>query len=131
MDSTLGQTPENDDWTLPPDSSVYVRSYGQGKKWIPGRVKSATEARMVTVETPRAIVRRHVDQVRRRPDSPPMFPVADTSARGPPDAKHGHQWNSAFGNPEKPPSTDQVAEDNIIPRHSPLPTISSPAAAPQ
>ncbi|KAL1428538.1 hypothetical protein MTO96_002904 [Rhipicephalus appendiculatus] len=80
---TQGQTRENDDWTLPPDSSVYVRNYGQWKKWIPGRVKSATGARMVTVETPGAIVRRHVDQVRRRPDSPPMFPVADTTARGP------------------------------------------------
>ncbi|KAL1482913.1 hypothetical protein MTO96_033484 [Rhipicephalus appendiculatus] len=81
--SPRSQTQENDDWRLPPDSSVYVRNYGQGKKWIPGRVTSATGARMVAVETPGAMVRRHVDQVRHRPDSPPMFPVTETTACAP------------------------------------------------
>ncbi|KAL1436549.1 hypothetical protein MTO96_049454 [Rhipicephalus appendiculatus] len=117
---------------------MYVRNYGQGKKWIPGRVKSATGARMITVETPGVIVRRHVDQVRRRPDSPPMFPVADTTAPAP-GATQTPGPNTAINetlpletvNPENPPSTDHVAEDNIQPRQSPLPTISSPAAAPQ
>ncbi|KAL1481633.1 hypothetical protein MTO96_034325 [Rhipicephalus appendiculatus] len=33
------ETRENDDWTLTPDSSVYVRDYGQWKKGIPGRVQ--------------------------------------------------------------------------------------------
>ncbi|XP_037508579.1 uncharacterized protein K02A2.6-like [Rhipicephalus sanguineus] len=133
-----GQNRENDDWTPPPDSSVYVRNYGQGEKWIPGRVKSATGARMVTVETPGAIVRRHVDQVRRRLDSSSMFPVADTTARGPrPTQTPGtstavnETLPSETVAPENPPSTDQVAEDNTQPRHSPLPTTSSPAEAPQ
>lgn len=62
---------ENDDWT--PDSSVYVRNYGQREKWILGRVKS----RMVTVETSGAIVRSI-----KRLDLLSMFPVADTTTRG-------------------------------------------------
>ncbi|XP_049529021.1 uncharacterized protein LOC125947782 [Dermacentor silvarum] len=75
LDRDIEQRPndESDDCTLPPDSIVYVRNYGQGEKWIPGRVKSATGARMVTVETPNAIVKRHVDQVRRRSDSSPRW----------------------------------------------------------
>ncbi|KAL1472498.1 hypothetical protein MTO96_022952 [Rhipicephalus appendiculatus] len=93
---------------------------------------------MVTVETPGAIVRRHVDQVRRRPVSPPMFPVADTAARAP-GASQTPGTSTAINEtlpfetvtPENPPSSDQVAEDNIHPHQSPFPTISSPAAAPQ
>lgn len=93
---------------------------------------------MVTVETPGAIVWRHVDQVRRCLDSSSMFPVADTTARGRgptqtpgPSTAFNETLPSETVTPENPPSTDQVAEDNTQPHHSPLPTTSSLAEAPQ
>lgn len=53
-----------DDWTLLPETSVYVRNYGSGDKWIPGRVKTASGSRMATVETSGGLAQRHADQVR-------------------------------------------------------------------
>ncbi|XP_075526203.1 uncharacterized protein LOC142557875 [Dermacentor variabilis] len=58
-----GKSGTSDDWTLAPDTHVYVRNFGKGDKWKTGTVKSAGGARMVTVETPEGLVRRHVDQV--------------------------------------------------------------------
>lgn len=49
---------------LPPMTcAVHVRNYGSNGKWMPGRVTAISGGRMVTVDTPQAIVRRHVDQV--------------------------------------------------------------------
>nr|XP_050041632.1 uncharacterized protein K02A2.6-like [Dermacentor andersoni] len=63
-----GDTPfDNQEWLPQLESRVHVRNYGAGDKWIPGHVTSTSGTRMVTAETPGAIVRRHVDQVRRRP----------------------------------------------------------------
>lgn len=64
-------SPGADDWTISPRSSVYVRNYGVGKRWTPGRVKSASGARMIAVDTPTGVVQRHIDQVRRRRESTP------------------------------------------------------------
>ncbi|XP_075534583.1 uncharacterized protein LOC142568589 [Dermacentor variabilis] len=58
----------SDDWTLAPDTNVYVRNFGKGDKWKMGTVKSADGARMVTVETPEGLVRRHIGQVHTRKD---------------------------------------------------------------
>nr|XP_037286291.1 uncharacterized protein LOC119179329 [Rhipicephalus microplus] len=58
--------PASDDWVVPMESNVYVRNYGVGEKWTPGRVQSTAGSRMVTVQTPHSVVRRHVDQVRPR-----------------------------------------------------------------
>nr|XP_037269330.1 uncharacterized protein LOC119161097 [Rhipicephalus microplus] len=58
--------PASDDWVVPIESNVYVRNYGVGEKWTPGRVQSTAGSRMVTVQTPHSVVRRHVDQVRPR-----------------------------------------------------------------
>ncbi|XP_042148117.1 uncharacterized protein LOC120840483 [Ixodes scapularis] len=62
-----GSTQETEEWTLPPDTAVYARNYGQGEKWTPGKVQSTTGSRMVTIQTPTGVVRRHIDQVRSRP----------------------------------------------------------------
>lgn len=64
-------SPGADDWTISPGSSVYVRNYGVGKRWTPGRVQSASGARMIAVDTPTGVVQRHIDQVRRRRESTP------------------------------------------------------------
>ncbi|XP_065311646.1 uncharacterized protein [Dermacentor albipictus] len=135
-DAVEGPTEESHDWTLPPDSSVYVRNYGQGENWIPGRVKSATGARMVTVETPTAIVKRHVDQVRRRSDSSPRFP--DTTARGPgsnqtpgPSTATNATTSLEAAAPVNSPDAGQIADDSIRPHTPPLPTSLSPAEASQ
>ncbi|XP_077560851.1 uncharacterized protein LOC144175684 [Haemaphysalis longicornis] len=55
-----GSTRETEEWTLPPDTAVYARNYGQGEKWTTG-------SRMVIIQTPAGVVRRHIDQVRSRP----------------------------------------------------------------
>nr|XP_037285150.1 LOW QUALITY PROTEIN: uncharacterized protein LOC119178090 [Rhipicephalus microplus] len=62
-----GSTQETEEWTLPPDTAVYARNYGQGEKWTPGKVQSTTGSRMVTIQKPVGVVRRHIDQVRSRP----------------------------------------------------------------
>ncbi|XP_065292073.1 uncharacterized protein [Dermacentor albipictus] len=131
-----GPTEESHDWTLPPDSSVYVRNYGQGEKWIPGHVKSATGARMVTVETPTAIVKRHGDQVRRRSDSSPRFP--DTTARSPgsnqtPGPSTATNATTSLEAAAHVNSLDagQIADDSIRPHTPSLPTSLSPAEASQ
>nr|XP_050035729.1 uncharacterized protein LOC126532081 [Dermacentor andersoni] len=49
-----------------PGDAVYVRNYGIGEKWTPGKVKSTSGARLVTVATEDGVVRRHVDQIRKR-----------------------------------------------------------------
>ncbi|XP_037505909.1 uncharacterized protein K02A2.6-like [Rhipicephalus sanguineus] len=56
---------EDTDWNFTPGQSVYVRNYGTGDKWTPGRVRATTGARLLEVETEAGIVRRHMDQVRR------------------------------------------------------------------
>ncbi|XP_075747067.1 uncharacterized protein LOC142804232 [Rhipicephalus microplus] len=53
-----------DDWTLLPETSVCVRNYYSGDKWIPGRVKTTSGSRMATVETSGGLAQRHADQVR-------------------------------------------------------------------
>ncbi|KAM7284976.1 uncharacterized protein ISCGN_031970 [Ixodes scapularis] len=68
---TVAEPPQGrNDWAVQPDSTVYVRNYGVGEKWTPGRVKTTT--RMATVETPTAVIRRHTDQVRPRHDASPQ-----------------------------------------------------------
>ncbi|XP_075723548.1 uncharacterized protein LOC142765778 [Rhipicephalus microplus] len=66
---SLGKSSESDEWTLAPDTNVYIRNFGKGEKWKTGTVKSADGARIVTVETPEGLVRRHVDYVHTRRDS--------------------------------------------------------------
>lgn len=64
---SAGVTCESQERVPPVDSRVHVRNYGTGSQWLPGQVISTSGTRMVTVETPGAIVRRHVDQVRLQP----------------------------------------------------------------
>nr|XP_037292141.1 uncharacterized protein LOC119188279 [Rhipicephalus microplus] len=56
---------EDTDWYIAPGQFVYVRNYGTGDKWTPGRVKAITGARLLEVETEAGIVRRRMDQVRK------------------------------------------------------------------
>ncbi|KAK8780363.1 hypothetical protein V5799_018295 [Amblyomma americanum] len=51
-------------WYFVPGDAVYVRNYGVGEKWTPGKVKSA--ASLVTVVTEDGVVQRYVDQIRKR-----------------------------------------------------------------
>ncbi|XP_077553849.1 uncharacterized protein LOC144168761 [Haemaphysalis longicornis] len=95
LDTCLPPRDENlspcaDDWTISPGSSVYVRNYGVGKRWTPGRVKSASGARMIAVDTPTGVVQRHIDQVRRPRESTPESASAGATegaeAEGEPDS---------------------------------------------
>ncbi|XP_049519122.1 uncharacterized protein LOC125943700 [Dermacentor silvarum] len=67
-----GPANEPDDWQLSsPEADVYARNFGTGEKWTPGIVQSKIGSRMVAIRTPAGSVRRHVDQVRKRENSPP------------------------------------------------------------
>lgn len=69
--STLAEPSQGQDaCTLQPKTSVYVRNYGSGDKWIPGRVKTTSGSRMATVETSGGLAQRHADQVRLQRNSP-------------------------------------------------------------
>ncbi|XP_040360851.1 uncharacterized protein LOC121048498 [Ixodes scapularis] len=88
-----------DDWAVQPDSTLYVRNYGAGEKWTPGRVQTTTGARMATVETPAAVIRRHTDHVRPRHDaSPQSLPdsrasnATEASGRAPPSKTSMRLW---------------------------------------
>lgn len=70
------------EWLPQLKSSVHVRNYGTEEKWIPGHVTSTSGTRMVTVETPGAIVRRHVDQVRLRPTETQSPDIAEDARPG-------------------------------------------------
>ncbi|XP_049269264.1 uncharacterized protein K02A2.6-like [Rhipicephalus sanguineus] len=80
-----GRSGESDEWTLAPDANVYIRNFGKGEKWKTGTVQSADGARMVTVETPEGLVRRHVDQVHTRIDS--VEPLRDREGESMPKSR--------------------------------------------
>ncbi|XP_075533773.1 uncharacterized protein LOC142566776 [Dermacentor variabilis] len=56
---------------------VWVRNFGQGKRWRPGIVKSTGGSRLVTVDTPDGLARRHFDQIFRRVPVSPVTPKAE------------------------------------------------------
>lgn len=76
---------DNTTWSFAPGDTVYVRNYGVGDKWTPGKVKSTTGARLVTVQTDEGVVRRHTEQVRKcstdTTGTPPAEPLEDPMPR--------------------------------------------------
>ncbi|XP_037529334.1 uncharacterized protein K02A2.6-like [Rhipicephalus sanguineus] len=62
-----------------PGDYVYVRNYGAGDKWSPGTVEATRGTRFLEVKTVDGLVRRHVDQVRKR--STHETPAADDMSR--------------------------------------------------
>nr|XP_037284101.1 uncharacterized protein K02A2.6-like [Rhipicephalus microplus] len=66
-------------WNFAPGDYVYVRNYGAGDKWFPGTVEATRGTRLLEVKTVDGLVRRHVDQVRKR--SPDETPAADDMSR--------------------------------------------------
>lgn len=68
-------------WNFAPGDSVYVRNYGAGDKWSPGTVEATSGARLLDVKTADGLVRRHLDQVRKR--SPDETPAAVDLSRPP------------------------------------------------
>ncbi|KAH7951995.1 hypothetical protein HPB52_016639 [Rhipicephalus sanguineus] len=52
---------------------VWSRQYGQpGQRWLSGTVTTVEGKRLLTVNTPRGVQRRHLDQVRARASSTPV-----------------------------------------------------------
>lgn len=69
-------------WTIAPGDAVYVRNYGAGDKWTPGKVKSTEGSRVVSVETDNGIVHRHADQVRKRMPDRPSATMSNNDSEG-------------------------------------------------
>ncbi|XP_077552693.1 uncharacterized protein LOC144167222 [Haemaphysalis longicornis] len=110
-----GSTRETEEWTLPSDTAVYARNYGQGDKWTPGKVQSATGSRMVTIQTPAGVVRRHIDQVHSRPS--------------PASARSGVHRDQDEGSPSAaaaPTPTDNEGDLNEQPADQVVPAQPSP-----
>lgn len=79
---------ESASWYFAPGDAVYVRNYGVGDKWTPGKVKSTSGARLVTVATADGVVRRHVDQVRKRSSDTGASRETATPEEPPPEGQH-------------------------------------------
>nr|XP_037273093.1 uncharacterized protein K02A2.6-like [Rhipicephalus microplus] len=73
------------EWNFAPGDPVYLRNYGRGDKWTPGKVRSTSGARIVSVDTENGLVHRHMDQLRRRKIEEPSSPEALTSPQISPD----------------------------------------------
>lgn len=122
-------SPGADDWTISPGSSVYVRNYGAGKRWTPGRVKAASGARMIAVDTPRGLVQRHIDQVRRRRESTPGSAPAGTTEGADAEAEP-----ASVTTPVPSPALQRTSRRNEQDRSPELPAadgrsgVSTPAA---
>ncbi|XP_077527136.1 uncharacterized protein LOC144138622 [Haemaphysalis longicornis] len=115
LEYSPGSTRETKEWTLPPDTAVYARNYGQGEKWTPGKVQSTTGSRMVIIQTPAGVVRRHIDKVRSRPS--------------PASARSGVHRDQDVGSPSAaaaPTPTDNEGDLNEQPADQVAPAKSSP-----
>ena len=51
-----------------PDDQVFIRNYGVGDRWLPGKIVSSDGTRYYTVTTGDNMCRRHIDQLRPRSD---------------------------------------------------------------
>ncbi|KAM7309528.1 uncharacterized protein ISCGN_006535 [Ixodes scapularis] len=107
-------TQETEEWTPPPDTAVYARNYGQGEKWTPGKVQSTTGSRMVTIQTPTGVVRRHIDQVRSRPSPASARSGVRDQDEGSPSAAAAPAPTDNEGDLNEQP-TDQVAPAQASP----------------
>lgn len=73
-------------WNFAPGDPVYLRNYGRGDKWTPGKVRSISGARIVSVDTENGLVHRHMDQLRRKIIEEPSSPEALASPQISPDS---------------------------------------------
>ncbi|XP_037502493.1 uncharacterized protein K02A2.6-like [Rhipicephalus sanguineus] len=116
---------ESDDLLPPTNCDVHVRNYGSNGRWMPGRVTATSGGRMVTVETPQAIVRRHIDQVRTRRG----FSQDEPLWTHPGDISKGNTPSTTPLDPPPPANPDEAVEAS--PQETlPLTDQPEPAAVP-
>ncbi|XP_037558478.2 uncharacterized protein LOC125946583 [Dermacentor silvarum] len=90
-------------WSFAPGDTIYVRNYGVGDKWTPGKVKSTTGARLVTVQTDEGVVRRHTDQVRKRSADTSGTPSAEPQDDPMPTEERALDSSTTSDGSEAPP----------------------------
>ncbi|KAL3197897.1 hypothetical protein MRX96_044641 [Rhipicephalus microplus] len=72
-EATVNGVPNSGKKEFAPGREVWSRQYSQlGQRWLPGTVATVEGKRLLTVNTPRGVQRRHVDQVRPRDSSTPV-----------------------------------------------------------
>lgn len=72
-EATVNGVPNSGKKEFAPGREVWSRQYSQlGQRWLPGTVTTVEGKRLLTVNTPRGVQRRHVDQVRPRDSSTPI-----------------------------------------------------------
>ncbi|KAH9369553.1 hypothetical protein HPB48_019659 [Haemaphysalis longicornis] len=93
-------------WNSAPADPVYLRNYGRGEKWTPGKVRSTSGARIVSVDTESGLVHRHMDQLRRRRIEDPSTPedlLSPQISSDPPVQDREAPTATAPGLPDHPP----------------------------
>nr|XP_037275799.1 uncharacterized protein K02A2.6-like [Rhipicephalus microplus] len=72
-EATVNGVPNSGKKEFAPGREVWSRQYSQlGQRWLPGTVTTVEGKRLLTVNTPSGVQRRHVDQVRPRDSSTPV-----------------------------------------------------------
>ncbi|XP_049275490.1 uncharacterized protein LOC119405884 [Rhipicephalus sanguineus] len=72
-EATVNGVPSPEKKEYAPGMQVWSGQYGQpGQRWLPGTVTTVEGKRLLTVNTPRGVQRRHLDQVRARASSTPV-----------------------------------------------------------
>ncbi|KAL3174031.1 hypothetical protein MRX96_011773 [Rhipicephalus microplus] len=72
-EATVNGVPNSGKKEFEPGREVWSRQYSQlGQRWLPGTGTTVEGKRLLTVNTPRGVQRRHVDQVRPRDSSTPV-----------------------------------------------------------
>ncbi|XP_049271457.1 uncharacterized protein K02A2.6-like [Rhipicephalus sanguineus] len=72
--SCAGSSDDADEGPPPsPGAAVYARNFRTGERWTPRTVESTAGSRMVGVRTPAGVLRRLVDQLRKRQCSTPTI----------------------------------------------------------
>lgn len=100
------QSADSARWNFAPGDPVYLRNYGRGDKWTPGKVRSTSGARVVSVDTENGLVHRHMDQVRRRSIEEPSTSEDLASPQispDPPVQDRESRTATAPGLPDHPP----------------------------
>ncbi|XP_049528966.1 uncharacterized protein LOC119462504 [Dermacentor silvarum] len=97
---------------FPPGKRNWSRQFQRGRKWLPGTVIATEGNRMVRLDTPLGIQRRHVDQLRTRlAEATTQRENATTLGRSPAGTQLAEETGEARATAHYSPATSQPAAE--------------------